>query len=573
MDEEKEKLSPEEEELSEEPHISGPLGVVFPADPSVWREARKLVVDRNTRVEDLATVMAQDPVLVIELLKVSNAMYFSGGRSAITTVRTALVRLGYDVVKDLLEKVKMRPYFTDHTVAKWFEVKRSKGKRAGIVSRIIAEAVARTLSDDCLAAGSLLYVGEMIAVAHLKEEYIELAEKYSTSGVNYRLIQQHNFDPEKMGLAYLRRIGLPENILFAIDREARARSAERAIMKPVVMAAGEMIEAFDNNRWEKLAPGKNLPPKSSIRMLQLNEKQYLKVYERAAEYLFYAKVKEEELKEERKKIIQEDSNETASISPQSEENELEDEINMLLKAPPAQEEVGEQERFEEKLPPEPPLEELRAESKKEEKTEATQIKTLEEELNLDDFNLSSRSPEKQKTPREEREVKVEAKANLRTKKSTQFVNQVTELFEQAQNSEELLSELLERLTKGPFEKAALIVVSKDKKSALVVAARGTEFGAGQRIWLNDPLSPLAQCFSKVQSFGIRENEASPFGSKSFALAPIDVDHETPVALYADCGEKGAITFEARRIFRTVVEILNKKLPTLPGGLPVELNNP
>ncbi|MEZ4753703.1 MAG: hypothetical protein R3A13_05255 [Bdellovibrionota bacterium] len=63
----------------------------------------------------------------------------------------------------------------------------------------------------------------------------------------------------------------------------------------------------------------------------------------------------------------------------------------------------------------------------------------------------------------------------------------------------------------------------------------------------------------------------PFGSKAFALSPIDADHDTPVALYADCGVDGSITFEARRIFRTVVEIHNQKLPSLPGGIPVELN--
>jgi hypothetical protein len=115
-----------------------------------------------------------------------------------------------------------------------------------------------------------------------------------------------------------------------------------------------------------------------------------------------------------------------------------------------------------------------------------------------------------------------------------------------------------------------MVVSKDRKTAIVIAARGPQIATGQQLLLDDPLSPLAQCFSKVQSFGNRASSESPWGSKAFALAPIDANHETPVALYADCGINGSITFEARRIFRVVVDILNQKLPTLPGGLPVEL---
>jgi len=114
------------------------------------------------------------------------------------------------------------------------------------------------------------------------------------------------------------------------------------------------------------------------------------------------------------------------------------------------------------------------------------------------------------------------------------------------------------------------VVSKDRKTAIVVACRGPTFGGGQTLQLDDPLNPLAQCLSKVQSFGRKNNNISPFGSKAFAVSPIDADHDTPVALYADCGENGALTFESRRIFRNVVEILNQKLPTLPGGIPVEI---
>ena len=122
---------------------------------------------------------------------------------------------------------------------------------------------------------------------------------------------------------------------------------------------------------------------------------------------------------------------------------------------------------------------------------------------------------------------------------------------------------------GPFEKACLIVVSDDKEDAIVVCARGP-IGNGQRLSITDSISPLAQSFSKVQSFGNKEGAESPFGSKSFAITPLDVNHTTPVSLYADCGDK-ALTFEARRIFRNIADILNQRLPALPGGIPIEVS--
>ena len=160
---------------------------------------------------------------------------------------------------------------------------------------------------------------------------------------------------------------------------------------------------------------------------------------------------------------------------------------------------------------------------------------------------------------------------MASKKAKAIVSAFLDIMNSAEKSEDLLSQILAKLVdSGPFQKSALIVVSKDRTKALVVAARGPNIGNGQELDISDPLNPLAQCFSKVQSFGNKKNKCSPFGSKSFALAPIDADHTTPVALYADCGNEGSISFDARRVFRTVVEILNEKLPNIPGGIPVEL---
>jgi hypothetical protein len=189
---------------------------------------------------------------------------------------------------------------------------------------------------------------------------------------------------------------------------------------------------------------------------------------------------------------------------------------------------------------------------------------------VDQFSLVS-AKTRDKVVARSTEARVVEPPVINTRNGTSIVTSITDSFASAKRSEELLAQLLESLVdKGPFEKSALIVVSKDRRSALVVAARGPNIGNGQRLDLDDPLSPLAQCFSKVQSFGNRESPVSPFGSRAFALAPIDADHETPVALYADCGNLGALSFEARRIFRTVVEVLNQRLPSIPGGIPVEV---
>jgi HD-like signal output (HDOD) protein len=538
----------------------GALSLMLPPDQAVWNEARKLAADKSIRVEDLATCCIQDPVIVLDLLRTSNAMFFAGGKSNITSIKTAIVRLGSDVVIETLEKMSERPQIEEEEVLFWFELHRSRCRRTAIVSRILSEALARTLTDDCQAAALLLSVGDMLAVAHFGQKYVELAEELSKSGLNYRLAQDYRFDVEKMGVSYLRKYGIPEALLFAIERDGRARSQERVLIKPIIWASLELVEAFDSNRWEKFAPGKTLSSKSSLRMLQIPDNQYLKIYERCSEYLFAARLQEERKKHGATAVqaVISPEPEAVSVDSTNESDSLQDDIQNLLKGGvPEEVDSAEATREEAEIPPissAPPTN-----------------PTAPEPAPSDDFAITkspttSLKPARTTVPRPK-----DPQPEPLTSAAKEIMQSMSGLMDEAKSGEELLSQLLDMLVKsGKFEKSALIVVSKDRKKAKVVAARGPNIGNGQTLIIDDPLSPLARCFSKVKSWGSRESKDSPWGSKAFAVAPIDAAHDTPVALYADCGTDGAITFEARRIFRTVVQALNQRLPEIPGGIPIEI---
>jgi HD-like signal output (HDOD) protein len=552
----------ENTELSQEANkgSSGPYSILFYPDPTIWNEARKLVADKNTRVEDIAVCASQDPAIVIELLKTANALYFSAGKTPITSVKTSIIRLGSDVVLDILLKMQDRQVLENTEVRQMFEFHRNRARRVAIMARLIGEALSRTLSEDCLSAGLMMGIGDMLAVAHLKEEYLEIAHDESRTTVLYRLVQDHKFDVEKIGLNYLRKQGIPEALIFALDRDTRAPSQDRAIMKPICQASAELVDAFDNNKWEKFAPGKPLPPKSAIRTLGMNDPQYLKIYERASEFLFASK-----LLEEKKKALGTNGGAGSSLgfsgsigsespAPQGKgTSELESEITQLLRSESS------------------PRAEERAETRQVTRP-STEIHTVGASIQADQFALSTKKDPTKSVPRVTDAPKAKvAPPQLSSNKGTKIVAGIATMFDNVKTSEELLATLLDKLVKeGGFQKSAIIVISQDRKNALVVAARGPNIGNGQKLALDDPLSPLAQCFSKVQSWGKSESEHSPFGSKSFALSPINADHGTPVALYADCGNNGSISFEARRVFRTVVDLLNEKLPQIPGGIPNEL---
>jgi HD-like signal output (HDOD) protein len=551
----------------------------------VWSEASRLAVRKDVKVSDIALCALQDPAIILELLKRANALYFSAGRPPITNAETAITRLGSDVVAEILAQLFEREPIEDLEVRKIFEFHRNRCKRAGILAHMLAEVISKTLAEECHTAGLFLFVGDMLAVQHLGKPYVDLYNSQNFISVQCKLTQDHKFDPEKMGLNYLQKNGVPDLVLTAINRNTANKNPERAVMKPICFAAAEMVDHFDNNKWDKLAPGKQLPPKSALRFLQIHGGTYIRLFERATEYLYLDKAQQErtsieELGRPKPVEVERPSTEAASTQPDEQESisfgdssaasDLEAELQELLDStppPPPPERTGPGGRVPPppRRGPPPPRHSSRKEAAPSSPPPLDRNQIIEKSYNLgakDPNELGARR--KQTTP-------IAPPAPLRTSSGNAFVTNVTDQIEHAKRSEDLLRDILSILTdEGPFEKTALMVVSKDRKTAIVIAARGPQIATGQQLLLDDPLSPLAQCFSKVQSFGNRASSESPWGSKAFALAPIDANHETPVALYADCGINGSITFEARRIFRVVVDILNQKLPTLPGGLPVEL---
>jgi HD-like signal output (HDOD) protein len=566
------------------PKVRSPFERSFPPHALVWSEASRLALRKDIKVTDVALCALQDPALVLELLKRANALYFSAGRPPITNVATAITRLGSDVVAELLNELFQREPIEDLEIRRIFEVHRNRCKRAGIIAHMLAEIISKPLAEECHTAGLFLFVGDMLAAQHLGKTYAHLYNSQSLVSVQCKLAQDHKFDSEKMGLNYLQKNGVPDLVLTAITRNGSNRNPERAVMKPICFAAAEMVDHFDNDKWEKLSPGKQLSPKSALRFLQIQGATYLRRCERATEYLYLDKAQQErtsieDLGRPKPVEIEEPAIELSAEPAASQDSDatcddslasdIEADLQALLDAPlpplpPSRSgPTGRIAPPPRRGPPPPRPGGPRDSSPAEPQLDRKQIIQKSYDLGPKDPN--------DLTPRRKQTGPISPPNPLRTSTANAFVSNITEQIEHAKRSEDLLRDILGILIEdGPFEKTALMVVSKDRKTSIVIAARGPQIATGQQLLLDDPLSPLAQCFSKVQSFGNRASPESPWGSKAFALAPIDANHDTPVALYADCGISGSITFEARRIFRVVVEILNQKLPTIPGGLPVEL---
>ncbi|MGA1190717.1 MAG: HDOD domain-containing protein [Bdellovibrionota bacterium] len=489
---------------------------MLPADSEALSQALQLAKNGRQNTSKLVPVLLQDPVLVIEVLKEANNSSFAGGATTLTTLRPAIVRLGAARVHDLLTQIARREAISEHKSLLLFQRYRSRCKRIGGVARIIAEVLARHVQEECEVIGLLSSIGDMLAVFHFGETYVELAEDSPRATVNYRLIKHHHFDVQKRGLAYLRRSGIPEFTTSIIDEEVPLPQPEQKTIRLIHRAAIEFVDAFDNDKWDKLAPEKELPPSSILRLLKLNERQHMAIYSEADGYLSQMSA----IDRGRERLFEEQTETEEDNTDWDTEDDwswFDDDIEEL-------ESTNESLNGTLSASDEPQLTELDSD--------------LDELLGM---GSSESEVEFEEVSREQESVA-----------ETSFLS----------SYETVLGDSLNDLINGPFSTAALISFSQDKKEATIVVQRG-DTQSETKISITDKDSPLLRALSKTQTFSSRQDSKSPFGSSSYAISPLETENTAPLALYADCGSHSAITLHGRRLFRDTVQRLNQQIQTLP----------
>ncbi|MCB0354445.1 MAG: HDOD domain-containing protein [Bdellovibrionales bacterium] len=487
---------------------------VIPVDRKACEELLELLGDQSVRVDKLNTVVCRDPILTLEFLRLANgAKNISGGKTVLST-KAAILALGLQNFRSAVETLREETPEFEGEAENFLKTLRLRSRKAAIASSIIARYVDQRLAFDCFCVGLFSYLGDILALAKHQEPVVGfMQEGLKRSQIRYKLSSMFRFDLETETIRFLKTCTVPAALINAHDRESSNLDLTQTAIKNVVLSAGEFVDAQEEGRLDRLGPGKPIPPKSFRRMLQLTDAQYESLFEELTAYL--------------------ESGEFREVKAEEKEEEL-----------ATSEEVLEEELEEEPLPEE------------QEETEVVVFDDDVEEEPLEEVRSDRVAP----PPLRESQPR----------KSEKTLSTMIDMFEEVDNVTDLLSKLLDMLIEeGPFTRAALMVIDQNQKLAVAVVARGDVGSDMVDVKLTDPLSPLLHLQSRVVSYSKRKSESSPFGCPTFALAPIDAGHTLPVALYADCGDTFVLSFDARRLFRKVVDILNNILPQMTGAIPME----
>jgi hypothetical protein len=352
-------------------------------------------------------------------------------------------------------------------------------------------------------------------------------------------------------------------------------------LRHIAEAASELVDAFDADKWGRYSPSRELPNNSALRFLTLEVNQYAKVYERLGEYLSLARQETEQAQLNPNGIasqgrqIEKPSAETTTpvgLTPASEEA-LSEELSGSRSVRPSVVQFEPEQTF--NYSSSLSLNDsgsIFTESHKpqgESRPPAPGASFPSRELNQTQgtFLFPAIPP---RTFEEAADFSAQDKPRVSSSAAKRALSALSELVENVGKTQDLLEELLQLLiSEGPFVRSGIFVVSENGRSARLLRALGGDLEAGKEIVFSDPLCPLSACLNQIRSFNTQgmPDLAAPLGVSAYAVSPLNVDHPTPVFLYADCGDDGSMSFESRRLFRYVVGLLNQILPSMEPGLP------
>lgn len=186
--------------------------VVFPTYFGVMLQLRKVLADQQAPATLICDVISCEPMVCSKILGLANSAAFKSAGGAVTDVRTAVDRLGLNVVRGTAMAVVMKQLLLCKGLSDFDAAMKQLWEHSVMsasAAYVIADRITDLDPDDAFLAGLVHDVG-VYYMLYRSSQYEELRERPDT--IRYLMVQWH----ESIGESLVNALGLPEKIGMAI---------------------------------------------------------------------------------------------------------------------------------------------------------------------------------------------------------------------------------------------------------------------------------------------------------------------------------------------------------------------
>jgi HD-like signal output (HDOD) protein len=191
--------------------------------PATAQRVAQLAGDPKTRIDQIASVLATDPALTAEVMRIANSAAFGRSRQ-IAELEQAVLLIGASQIHDMALAMGMLAAFRSKAELSFnFH---DRAVVAGSVARNLSDKAGVTDKSEMFVCGLLSEIGAMACAVVDAKEYARIWQQAPDVDGREALEQErYGVASREIGGKLLRRNGLPESVARAIEADPRGSAA------------------------------------------------------------------------------------------------------------------------------------------------------------------------------------------------------------------------------------------------------------------------------------------------------------------------------------------------------------
>ena len=245
--------------------------VDLPSFPEIAVRVRRILSDPNSSVDQVVRVVGSEPALSARLMRIANSASLNRSGKAVTDLRTAINRIGHNMVRSAsisfamaqIRKSNKLAGLEDQLKQLWNE-----STSVAALSFVLARSCTRVNPDEALLVGMMHGIGKLYVLTRA----VSHPELFTSGGMIEQIVGEWH---ASIGKAILENWEFPETMAQAVgEQEELARHEPEQADLSDVLAVAILMSRYAASEPDVVQALDGLP--SSLR-LGLNEKRIVSV--------------------------------------------------------------------------------------------------------------------------------------------------------------------------------------------------------------------------------------------------------------------------------------------------------
>lgn len=209
----------------------------LPTLPGIVAKLTKMAEDPETSTEQMGKVIGQDYILSAKLLKLVNSAFY-GFPQRISSISSAIILLGFNVVKSLIISASIFEVMEDQDIELW---QHSLG--CAVVCNVVATRLGVKDPEEVSTAGLIHDIGKMAIKMELPDEYQMINRLMRERGISMRHAEMEvlGLDHAEAGGWLARGWNLPKKLVEPVTCHHDPRKAHEEQMTSSIIHFGDIM--------------------------------------------------------------------------------------------------------------------------------------------------------------------------------------------------------------------------------------------------------------------------------------------------------------------------------------------